>query len=69
MEVKQNFLQEFTEADIVEGQWVSTANNEADMFTKNLAQPEHSKHAARLCGHNKYYSAMHDREIHECGKV
>ena len=34
MEVKQNFLQELKEAGIVEFQWVSTTNNEADMFTK-----------------------------------
>ena len=34
MEAKQNFLQELEEAGILEFQWVSMANNEADMFPK-----------------------------------
>ena len=58
VEMKQNFLQELKEAGIVEFQWVSTASNEADMLTRNLVGPEHNKHAAKLCGHNKYYSIM-----------
>ena len=41
------------EAGIIEFQWALTVNNEADMFTKNLARPEYNKHAARLCGHNQ----------------
>ena len=53
VEVKQNFLWEWKEASIVKFQWISTASNEADMFTKNLVGPEHNKHAARLCGNNK----------------
>ena len=69
VEVKQNFLQELKEAGIVEYQWISTANNEADMFTKNLVGPEHNKHAVRLCGHNKYYSNMPDGESHEQERV
>ena len=35
VEVKQNFLWELKEAGIVGFQWVSTASNEEDMFTKN----------------------------------
>ena len=38
--------------------------NEADMFTKNLAGPEHNKHAVRLCGHGEYYSTVQDGESH-----
>ena len=61
MEVKQNFLWDSKEAGIVEFQWVSKVNNKADILAKNLAVPEHNKHAARLCGHDKYYSTMQDR--------
>ena len=39
MEVKQNFLQELKATGIVEFQWVSMANNEVDIFTKNLVGP------------------------------
>ena len=53
VEVKQNFLWEFKKAGIVEFQWVSTASNEEDMFTKKLVGSKHSNHAARLHGHNK----------------
>ena len=56
VEVMQNFLWELKEAGIIGFQWISTANNEADMFTKNLAGPEHNKHAVMLYGNDKYYS-------------
>ena len=52
VEVKQNFLWELKEAGILELQWVSTSSNEANMFTKNLAETEHNKYAARLCEHD-----------------
>ena len=48
MEVKQNFLWRLKEAGIIEFQCVSTVKNDADIFTKNLARPEHNKHAANL---------------------
>ena len=69
VEVKQNFLKELKEAGIVEFQWIFTASNEADMFTKHLAGLKHNNCAARLCGHDKYYSTMQDRESHEKKKV
>ena len=42
IEVKQNFLQELKEVSIIEFQWVSMANDEADMFTKTLTGTEHN---------------------------
>ena len=63
VEVKKNFLQELKQAGII------TANNEADMFTKSLAGPELIKHAARLCGHDKYCSTMQEGVSHEQGMV
>ena len=69
VEVKQNFLRELKEAGTIEFQWISTANNDADMFTKNLAGLEHNKHAVRLCGHDKHYSTAQNGESHEQGKV
>ena len=69
MEVKQHFLQELKEAGIIEFQWVSRVNNEADMFTKKLTGPEHNKHAAKLCRHDEYCGTAQDRESHEQGRV
>ena len=69
VEVKQNFLWELKKEGIIEFQWISKANNESDMFTKNLVGLEHNKHAARLCGHDKYYSTTQDGESHEQGRV
>ena len=63
--VNQNFLWEIKEAGIIEIQWISTASNKAAMFMKNLVRSEHNKHAARLHGHDKYYSIMQDTESHE----
>ncbi len=34
VEAKTNFLQEIRETGMFEFQWISTATNEADMFTK-----------------------------------
>ena len=69
VEMKKNFLQELKEAGIIEFQWISTASNEADMFTKKQVGPKHNKHAVRLYGHDKYYSNMQGKENHEQGKV
>ena len=44
-------------------------NNEADMFTKNLAGSEHNKHAARFYGCDKYNNTAQDGESHEQGRV
>ena len=69
VEVKQNFLQKLKEAGIVEFQWIFMANNEAEMSTKNVSGPEHNKHAARICRHNKNYITVQGRESHEQGRV
>ena len=53
-ESKTEFSWKLKEAGIIEFQWVSTTNNEADMFTKIMAGPEHIKHAARLCRQDEY---------------
>ena len=69
VEVKWNFLWELKEAGIIEVKWVSTLSNEAEIFMKNLVGPKHNKHAARLCGHDKYYSTMQDGQSHGQGRV
>ena len=58
VEVKQNFVGELKQAGLVEFQWVSTESNETNMFTENMMGSDHNKHAAKVCGHNKYYSTM-----------
>ena len=52
--LKQNFLVELKESDIIEYNRISMAD-ESDMFTKNLAGPEFNKNMIKLCGHNEYH--------------
>ena len=65
---KQNFLWEWKEAGIIEFQWIQQVIKWS-CSKKNLAGPEHNKHAASLCGHDKYYSTMQDGESHEQERV
>ena len=69
IEVKQNFLQELKEAGIVDFEGISTYENNADMFTKNLGGPEFNKHAEKLCGTDEYYRKKGDGENSERGRV
>jgi hypothetical protein len=40
--------------DIIEVKWISSDENTADLFTKNLMGPAFDRHTAVLCGHDKY---------------
>ena len=64
VEVKQNFQWELKEAGVIEFQWVSTVNNESDMFTKNM-QSQNTISMLQDCGHDKYYSTTHNKKNHE----
>ena len=69
IEVKQNFLRELKEAGIVDFEWISTYENEEDMFTKNLGGPEFNKHVEKLCGMDKYYRKKGDEKNGKRGRV
>ena len=48
--VRQCFLQELKEDGIIRVEWISTKENEADLFTKNLGGPTFEKHARKFVG-------------------
>ncbi len=52
--VRQNFLRELEEEQILTLVWISTDDNSADLFTKNLPGPAFEKHVAVFCGHDEY---------------
>ena len=71
VEVKTNFLREMKETGMFEFQWISTATNEADMFTKNLGGPEFNKFCESVCGLDNYYKNKKEKKTpaRECGRV
>jgi hypothetical protein len=52
--VKLNFLRELKEGGIIKTVWFPGWDNPADMFTKNLAGPDFSKHRETLFGKDEY---------------
>ena len=52
--IRQSFLRELHEDETIEVKWISTDDNSADLFTKNLASPLFEKHAAVYCGRDEY---------------
>ena len=45
IETCQHFLRDLKDEGILKIVWIPGSENEADMFTKNLAVPEFNKHA------------------------
>ena len=50
------------ELNLIKTIWISGDENEADLFTKNLAGPDYNKHAEKFCGEDGYYKSIQDRE-------
>ena len=48
--IRQNFLREVQEENVLSGKWISTEKNSADLFTKNLPGPKFDEHTAVYCG-------------------
>ena len=48
IETRQHFLRDLKEEGILKIVWIPGSENEADMFTKNLAGPEFNKHAGTV---------------------
>jgi len=55
--VRQSFLRELEEEQVVTVKWIPTAENSADLFTKNLAGPAFTKHMKVYCGTDEYSKA------------
>jgi hypothetical protein len=50
VDTRQYFLRELKEEGVVNVEWIPTAENSSDLFTKNLAGPSFNKHVAVYCG-------------------
>jgi hypothetical protein len=58
--VRQSFLRELKEDDIINVKWTPTDENSSDLFTKNLAGPKFEKHAAVHCGYDEHMKKVRD---------
>jgi hypothetical protein len=58
--VRQSFLRELNEDDIINVKWIPTDENSSDLFTKNLAGPKFEKHAAACCGYDEHMKKVRD---------
>lgn len=58
IDVRYYFVRDLKEAGILKVQWIPSANNTADLFTKNLAGTLFDKHAEAFCGIDEY---MHSK--------
>ena len=54
VEVKQYFLRELKEENIILTVWIAGASNSTDLFTKNLDRPSFEKHTKVYCGSDAY---------------
>ena len=52
--IRQNFLRELREENVIEVKWIPTDDNSSDLFTKNLPGPLFNKHTAVYCGIDEY---------------
>jgi hypothetical protein len=50
VEVRQYFLRDLKEENVILVKWISGDSNSSDLFTKNLAGPLFEKHMATYCG-------------------
>jgi hypothetical protein len=54
VEVKQYFLRELKEENILLSVWIPGASNSSDLFTKSLERPPFEKHTKVYCGNDEY---------------
>jgi hypothetical protein len=50
VDTRQYFLRELKEEGIINVEWIPTAENSSDLFTKNLPGPSFNKHMSVYCG-------------------
>ena len=58
--VRQNFLRELEEEQVLTLKWISTNENSADLFTKNLPGPAFLKHIAVYCSVDEYNNSQRE---------
>jgi len=67
IDVRHYFLRDLKEAGVIKIKWIATANNTADLFTKNLMGPLFDKHASVYCGVDEYMTMSVDPEGESVG--
>jgi len=55
VDIRHHYIRDLKEQGFIELEWVSTDDNETDIFTKNCAQRIHEKHTHKYCGDDEYY--------------
>ena len=55
MDVRIMFLRELKEDNILRIEWISTKENESDIYTKNVDRLTFNKHVTKLCEENFKY--------------
>ena len=63
VEVKQHFLRDMKEQGLIRVEWLPTAENDSDLFTKNLGGPEFNKHTESYCGDDDYYKSQARKSV------
>ena len=63
VDVRQHFLRELKEQGLIKVEWISTEENESDLFTKNLAGPAFEKHTMVYCGNDEYVNDSHGEGV------
>ena len=52
MDVRIMFLRELKESQTIRVEWISTLENESDIYTKNVDNQTFKKHASTICEEN-----------------
>ena len=60
--VKLNFLRDLKEDGLIKVIWISGTDNEADLFTKNLACPAVYNHGSVIYGKDEYYMGIEEQD-------
>jgi hypothetical protein len=58
VDTRQYFLRELKEEGVVIVEWIPSADNSTDLFTKNLSGPTFNKHVAVYCGADEVYDSQ-----------
>ena len=53
VDIRYHFVREFVEDGIIKIRFVKSANNTADIFTKNVKGDDYERHSNQFMGHNK----------------
>jgi hypothetical protein len=62
IDVRYRFVQEFVLDEFIKVEFVSTADNDADIFTKNLSNDLFHRHSSKMVGNKTMKQSLHNRK-------